>query len=155
MIITATELKLNLGKYLEAANDEVIVITKNGKEIAKLIGSRTFKYDFSELEELEAQMKKGAMYSQAAPGGAVLGEAPAVGYGAKPDIDSESGPEADTWLLTHNGEPVAQLSPFMKQKKKRKLGFMGCGPVSEETDAALFESDFTGEVYERWLNEEW
>ena len=154
MEITATELKLNLGKYLEAANDEVIVITKNGKEIAKLIGSRTYKYDFSELEELERQMKNGATYSPVVPSSMVLGEAPAAGYGTNPGADSESGAEADIWLLTRNGEPVAQIKPFMKQKRKRKLGFMGCGPVSEETDAALFESDFTGEVYERWLNEE-
>ena len=36
MSITATELKNNLGKYLELANEEDIFITKNGKVIAKL-----------------------------------------------------------------------------------------------------------------------
>ena len=37
MEITATELKLNLGKYLEKSNEEEIIITKNGKAIAQLI----------------------------------------------------------------------------------------------------------------------
>lgn len=36
MSITATELKLNLGKYLTLAEEEDIYITKNGKVIAKL-----------------------------------------------------------------------------------------------------------------------
>lgn len=36
MVITATEFKINLGKYLEMAADQDIFITKNGKEIAKL-----------------------------------------------------------------------------------------------------------------------
>lgn len=36
MSITATELKLNLGKYLSLAETEDIFITKNGKIIAKL-----------------------------------------------------------------------------------------------------------------------
>ncbi len=36
MSITATELKLNLGKYLRLAESEDIFITRNGKVIAKL-----------------------------------------------------------------------------------------------------------------------
>ena len=36
MSITATELKENLGKYLQLASNEDIYITKNGKVIAKL-----------------------------------------------------------------------------------------------------------------------
>ena len=36
MSVTATELKLNLGKYLLLAETEDIFITKNGKIIAKL-----------------------------------------------------------------------------------------------------------------------
>ena len=36
MSITATELKNNLGKYLELSAKEDIFITKNGKIIAKL-----------------------------------------------------------------------------------------------------------------------
>ena len=36
MSITATELKENLGKYLQLASTEEIFITKNGKVVAKL-----------------------------------------------------------------------------------------------------------------------
>lgn len=36
MFITATELKMNLGKYLQLAENEDIFITKNGKIVAKL-----------------------------------------------------------------------------------------------------------------------
>lgn len=36
MSITATELKMNLGKYLLLAEKEDIYITKNGKVVAKL-----------------------------------------------------------------------------------------------------------------------
>lgn len=36
MIITATELKTNLGKYLEMAATQDIFITKNGKSLARL-----------------------------------------------------------------------------------------------------------------------
>jgi len=36
MIVTATEFKTNLGKYLELAVTQDIFITKNGKNIARL-----------------------------------------------------------------------------------------------------------------------
>ena len=36
MFVTATELKNNLGKYLDLATKEDIIITKNGKRIAKI-----------------------------------------------------------------------------------------------------------------------
>ena len=36
MTVTATELKTNLGKYLEIVMDEDVLITKNGKVIAQL-----------------------------------------------------------------------------------------------------------------------
>lgn len=36
MSITATELKANLGKYLQLAEYEDVYITKNGKTVAKL-----------------------------------------------------------------------------------------------------------------------
>ena len=36
MLITATEFKTNIGKYLALAAEEEITITKNGKSIAKL-----------------------------------------------------------------------------------------------------------------------
>jgi prevent-host-death family protein len=38
MIITATELKNNLGKYLELAReDDAIIVTKNGEPIVRLV----------------------------------------------------------------------------------------------------------------------
>ena len=36
MIVTATEFKTNLAKYLEMATSQDIFITKNGKSIARL-----------------------------------------------------------------------------------------------------------------------
>jgi prevent-host-death family protein len=149
MEITATELKLNLGKYLEASNDEEVIITKNGKAIARLIGAKRFKYDLSELVEWEAKIKENHR----------LGEAPAPGYGTSgagaTDASDPGDTPADLWMLTHNGEPVAQLTPVLKEKKKRRLGFISGPPTSEETIEALLESDFSDEDYERWLNEKW
>ena len=43
MIITATELKSNIGKYLLLADSEEIFVTKNGKSIAKLTNVREDK----------------------------------------------------------------------------------------------------------------
>ena len=43
MIITATELKTNLGKYLRLAETQDIIITKNNKPIAKLTSLREDK----------------------------------------------------------------------------------------------------------------
>ncbi len=40
MYVTATELKLNFGKYLEITSDEDVFITKNGKTIAKLVAPK-------------------------------------------------------------------------------------------------------------------
>lgn len=40
MVITATELKNNLGKYLELAGSEDVFITKNGSQIAKLTNTK-------------------------------------------------------------------------------------------------------------------
>lgn len=37
MQVTATEFKLNLGKYLELVSTEEIWISKNGKTVAKLV----------------------------------------------------------------------------------------------------------------------
>ena len=37
MIITATEFKTNMGRYLELVEKEDIVITRNGRRIAKLV----------------------------------------------------------------------------------------------------------------------
>lgn len=36
MIVTATDFKSNLGRYLELVESEDIVITRNGKRIARL-----------------------------------------------------------------------------------------------------------------------
>ena len=37
MMVTSTDFKMNLGRYFELVNQEEIVITKNGKRIAKLV----------------------------------------------------------------------------------------------------------------------
>ena len=39
MIITATELKTNMGYYLNAVSEKEVFITKNGKLVAKLSSS--------------------------------------------------------------------------------------------------------------------
>jgi antitoxin (DNA-binding transcriptional repressor) of toxin-antitoxin stability system len=36
MVITATELKANIGQYLNTVSEEEVYITKNGKIVAKL-----------------------------------------------------------------------------------------------------------------------
>ena len=43
MVVTATELKTNIGKYLAMADTEDIIITKNGRSIAKLTNARDSK----------------------------------------------------------------------------------------------------------------
>ncbi|MDR0596073.1 MAG: type II toxin-antitoxin system Phd/YefM family antitoxin [Clostridiales Family XIII bacterium] len=40
MVITATELKSNMGRYLSLVASEDIIITKNGKNIAKLSSTK-------------------------------------------------------------------------------------------------------------------
>lgn len=40
MIVNATEFKTRAGKYLEIVDKEEIIITRNGKEVAKLIPIR-------------------------------------------------------------------------------------------------------------------
>ena len=46
MQITATELKLNLGKYLNLVCFEDILITKNGKVAAKLVNPNISQVDY-------------------------------------------------------------------------------------------------------------
>ena len=46
MQITATELKLNLGKYLNLVHIEDIFITKNGKVAAKLVSLNVSQVDY-------------------------------------------------------------------------------------------------------------
>ena len=43
MIVTATEFKSNLGKYLELVATQDVYITKNGKNIARLPSPSTSK----------------------------------------------------------------------------------------------------------------
>lgn len=45
MIITATEFKSNLGKYLDIAMKQDIYITKNGKNIARLTSPNVNKLE--------------------------------------------------------------------------------------------------------------
>ena len=47
MLITATELKMNLGKYLLMAETEDIYITRNGKIIAKLSNPNQDRVDMA------------------------------------------------------------------------------------------------------------
>ena len=45
MIITATEFKVNFGKYLEMATQENLTITKNGKVIAEVSAPKSNAVD--------------------------------------------------------------------------------------------------------------
>lgn len=47
MLITATEFKNNIGKYLALASQEDIYITKNGKSVAKLTNTRRDKIEIA------------------------------------------------------------------------------------------------------------
>jgi prevent-host-death family protein len=47
MQITATEFKTNIGKYLTLVDEEDIIITKNGKGIAKLTPLKENKVDIA------------------------------------------------------------------------------------------------------------
>lgn len=47
MSITATELKMNLGKYLLLSQTEDIYITKNGKVVAKLSNPNQDRVDIA------------------------------------------------------------------------------------------------------------
>jgi len=38
MVVTATELKQNLSKYIELSNNEEVVVTKNGRPVTYLNG---------------------------------------------------------------------------------------------------------------------
>ena len=44
-IVTATEFKTNLGKYLSNINDDEIAISKNGRLVAKLVPYKEYKVD--------------------------------------------------------------------------------------------------------------
>ncbi len=40
MVVTATEFKANFGKYLELITKEDILITRNGKTVAKVVNPK-------------------------------------------------------------------------------------------------------------------
>lgn len=45
MVVTATDFKTNLGKYLSAVTNEEVTISKNGKPIAKLVPYKEYVSD--------------------------------------------------------------------------------------------------------------
>jgi len=47
MLITATEFKSNIGKYLTLVAEQDIFITKNGKSVAKLSSTKQNKVDIA------------------------------------------------------------------------------------------------------------
>jgi prevent-host-death family protein len=143
MEITATELKTNLGKYLNAAADEDIVITKNGKVIAHLVGPDRFADEFTPEEY--------AAWSDNLSG-LLVAESASFTYDGEAAGGGSGGGHSE-WAVMRDGLAVAKLEPV--RKKKRKLGFVHVGPISEETEAALFEPTVEPEVLERWENEEW
>jgi prevent-host-death family protein len=57
MVITATEFKTNIGKYLMAVDDEEVLITKNGKGVAKLVSVRSGSGKSSSLSSLRGILK--------------------------------------------------------------------------------------------------
>ena len=54
-IVTATEFKTNVSRYLALADDEEVLITKNGRSIAKLVSVRDGKS--SALHSLRGVLK--------------------------------------------------------------------------------------------------
>lgn len=56
MTITATEFKKNFGKYLELASKEDILITRNGKTIAKLSSPNDIEAKLKILESMVGAM---------------------------------------------------------------------------------------------------
>ena len=47
MLVTATEFKSNIGKYLNLVAEQDIFITKNGKNVAKLSSTRQNKVEIA------------------------------------------------------------------------------------------------------------
>ena len=43
MQISISELKTNIGKYIDSSNEQDIYITKNGKQVAKIVSTRRDK----------------------------------------------------------------------------------------------------------------
>jgi len=61
VIITATEFKNKIGKYLKAAQDEDVIISKNGKYVAKLTAVK--EYEFPATQNLVGVFERAADYS--------------------------------------------------------------------------------------------
>jgi prevent-host-death family protein len=147
MEITATEFKMNLGKYLDAATREDVIITKNGKPVARLVGERAYLDGASELDKLLILHESPVtdFYNVGAGASALSGVRPDDGAAAGIDLD------AGEWMLTHDGEPVARLTPVAK-RRKRKLGFMS-GPGADRKEIeAILESEWTEEDEKAWLS---
>ncbi|MDR3224889.1 MAG: type II toxin-antitoxin system prevent-host-death family antitoxin [Clostridiales Family XIII bacterium] len=139
MEITATELKNNLGKYLEAAQNEDVIVTKNGSPIVRMtaaVKERDFIYDFPE--------PKLSLLREAALGG----DANAAGEDANALGGGAYATGGDEWLITYGGEPVGRITPV---KKKRQLGFIKGPAASPEEVAALLEPIMTEEEIGEWL----
>lgn len=61
MIITATELKNKVGKFLKAAQEEDVIISKNGRYVAKLTAVK--EYEYPATQNLVGVFEKAADYS--------------------------------------------------------------------------------------------
>ena len=61
MQITATELKLNLGKYLDIVNHEDVWITRNGKMIAKLINPNISSVEYISAGKVSEDIDRHSM----------------------------------------------------------------------------------------------
>ena len=67
LIITATELKQNLGKYLELAQKEDVLVKKNDKIIVKLVSSNNNSLD--EFLSLKGALKDDKIQINSSIGG--------------------------------------------------------------------------------------
>ncbi len=56
MLVKSTEVKLNFGKYLQIVQNEDVVITKNGKVIAKMVKASEKKAALETLDLLTKNM---------------------------------------------------------------------------------------------------
>ena len=129
-VITATELKNNLGKYLEIARSEDVAITKNGVCIAKLCPG-TGRYSAGESEFNASFDPAGRLMTLREPT-----------FAGVYNTD-----ETDEWTLSCNGEAVARITPIAR---KRRLGFIDGPPASEKTIAALFEPILKKDELREW-----
>jgi prevent-host-death family protein len=140
--ITATELKNNLGMYIKAARAEDVVITKNGKPLVRLSAYSPEASETLESAEDIGTSAADSLYDFSVPEPSFLRECPlptSIGAGGTGE-----------WLITHNGEPVANIVPV---KKKRRLGFIRTGgSMADEEAAALMEPVMSEEELGEWLN---